>query len=1012
MTKIIDNEEEKLCNTINKEMSDVANLAFASAYFNIGGFELIKETIMSKPLRFLIGRPQDESITFEEEIVKELEEREDDLKYYATLNEAIDYFSSAKVEIRKIDGPFFHGKVYLGVSPNFSEFKQGVGILGSSNFTYAGLSTNNELNVLLTDRELVGDLIKWFNKKWSNAKDYKDEFLSFMKNYTFTHTPYEVAAKALYEYYKNDLNESENIKLLDLKRFQAISVIEAKDILSKYHGVIIADSTGLGKTRTMLALAHEAHNEHKKVLLIAPKNVLDTTWKKEMEETDVAILNSVNTEFISANPEKFVERYGDGKYNFIIVDEAHDFRSPSTNRYNALKEVILRNRAEIVLATATPVNNSLMDLYSLISLFADENSIMDLTNTTLKGYFTNNQKLLVEGKNLEMSRVLERFIVRHSRKFAQTIEPEMKFPKRVIDKNPLNYYKPGIDYSRLYDLLKQLRFMQYDLSVDRLAYLKLPNGQEISKFNEEEKKEKLKALVKTIVILNIFKRLESSHKAFIETLNSISNYLSLAKNVAERTSYFLPRSAGQEPLFDFDEQIQEDLLTNDKYNAIKEKCLLSVKEKKEFIEACDHDINLIKEILGILPNYDPKLNQFLSRMKNLLVNITDRNGIIVFSQYTATAKSIYEEIKKAFTINTYLTTGTESNDERGKNAEISDIVKKFQKNGGILISTDVLSEGQNLQNAQYVVNYDFPWNPVVLIQRVGRIDRLGSPYNTVYLINIMQADTSPDSTDSLEHFINLMRKLYLKIASIRTTIGIDAPILGEEAEPKDFGKIQKLIADGNNEILTKLEGELEQFVDDPKDKLMEIISREGEDWLKKLPQGIGAYKKYHRNGVFSLFTDGEKYYWRLKFYDDQSVLYDPNRIVSILLEGDSNVGKGKKIDYNIVVEKLKTLKEETLQEMGMEIQKLKAISILPKLTLQSKKIYERLAKLDEDLALKFRGVASKSILVKSLYDSLDKSDSEFLEKAHSLIESNSDYREDKINKETKLRRVCWCFLEK
>lgn len=150
MSRIIDNEKEKMYDILNKEIPSADELAFASAYFNIRGFGLIKDAIKDKPMSFLVGRPQDESISFEEQIVRELEENEDDPEYFNLMVEAVSYFSDAARSIKKINGPFFHGKAYIGASPSLNSVKNGIGIVGSSNFTYAGLKTNSELNVVNT----------------------------------------------------------------------------------------------------------------------------------------------------------------------------------------------------------------------------------------------------------------------------------------------------------------------------------------------------------------------------------------------------------------------------------------------------------------------------------------------------------------------------------------------------------------------------------------------------------------------------------------------------------------------------------------------------------------------------------------------------------------------------------------------------------------------------------------------------------------------------------------------
>ncbi len=1008
MSKIIDNEKEKMFGILNKELSGVDELAFASAYFNIKGFGLIKDAIKDKPLKFLVGRPQDESISFEEQIVRELEENEDDPQYYNLMTEAVAYFSDVNRSIRKKNGPFFHGKAYIGVSPSLEDAKLGVGIVGSSNFTYAGLKTNSELNVVNTDRELLNDISKWFLEKWNSAEDYKDEFLSFLNNYTVTHTPYEVVAKALYENYKNDLEESEKIKIMGLKKFQIVSLLEARRILSSYNGAVIADSTGLGKTRTMIALAHEARKDERKVLLIAPKSVLKTTWAKEMETVDTHI-DTVNSEYVSANPDEFLEKYTRKGSNFILVDEAHYFKSSSSNRYKALRDLILHNNAQVVLATATPVNNSLMDLYNLIALFAADDSIQDLTGTTLKGYFSSNQRMLIEGKSFEMSQVLERFVVRHSRKFAQTVEPDLSFPQRIIDKDENNTYKSTIPYDDLDSKLQRVHFATYDLSVDRFSSLRLPTGETISQFAEHEKKEKLKDLVKTIVILNMFKRLESSLVAFKDTVNSIKDYMVNAKSFAEKSGYFLPRSASDDPLFDFDEEIPVDIFSNDKYKDLKEKCILTQEEKEWFIRSCDEDIKLLDEIISELPEKDTKIDAILARLNKIILGLKEPNGIVIFTQYTATAMELFNAVKGT-KVRSYLTTGTKCMDASGKASDTTEIVDDFQVHGGIIVSTDVLSEGQNLQNAQYVVNYDFPWNPVVLIQRVGRIDRMGSKHDKVYLINMMLENSNKDDGQSLEHFIGLMGKLYQKITGIKATIGIDSPVLGEDADPKDFGKTQKLISEGKSDILLDLEKELEQFTNDPKDQLMEMIDQKGEEWIKSIPRGIGAFKRYDKSGLFCLFTDGEKFYWNLQFDGEKTIVSDPGEIISVLLKDGNQDTSGQKIEYGELVGKLKDLKERVRESISRESQRRKSSSSIPGLTKQAKTVYEKLIQFDEEIALKFRQLASKDTLVRSLYESLNEEN--FFEFAEGIIVKQFNANAPSDEKQLSLKRVCWCLLSK
>jgi len=1020
MTKIIDNSKETLADSLCKEFSDLHEIAIASAYFNIRGYGALKEALTGKPLLFLLGREPTESIKWEEEVLKELEEKEDDRNYFELLQQAIKYFEDPKTQIRTITGPFFHGKAFIGASPSLKEVKNGVGAVGSSNFTFGGLVYNKELNMLNTDREVVKELIQWFFNQWNDAQDFKETFLSFLKNYVTTRSPYEVVAKALYETYKANIEVStETLKLKTLYAHQILSYRDAAAKLINYGGVLIADATGLGKTRTALRLALDAIRDGKKVLLIAPKSILDTTWEDEMEKTNIH-LKCVSSEKLSSDPDSVVKRFSDR--DFIIVDEAHYFRSPSTNRYAALRDLIIKQKAQVVLATATPVNTSLMDLYFLLSLYLKEDSIIDLTGQTLKGYFTANQKRWLQHQKIEMEPVLERFIVRHSRELAKALDKEGKldFPKRVLDPDPRCKYTTNIDYQKIDELLEKMNFTYYDLSVDKLAgQMKLPDGAPISQAVETEKKESLKKLIKIIIIINIFKRLESSAEAFKATLTSLDEYITKATKYAQEKGYFVPPALKGDPLFTFDEGIPDpsELFSKQKYASIMNSLKLTPQEIKHFVAECEKDRKIIKKLIEIIPPQDKKYEQFKNRLSDIIKQIPQdsNNGVIIFSQYTTTAKYLYNALKaEKFKHKLMLTTGTVCIDCEGRHSNKTNVIREFQKNGGILVSTDVLSEGQNLQNAQYMVNYDFPWNPVVLIQRIGRIDRMLSKHKTIYVTNILPKNGDPNDPTSLEHFIGLMQKLFNRLEAIRSTIGLDASTLGEEAAPKDFG-FQQAIAKNDPTLLDAMTKELEQFTNSPMDTLAKMMSEKGLDWLQSLPQGIGAYKQGKRPGLFVLFTDGKEHYWRLKYYDkDKETVTSPNEIINTLLQGETK-NSGENISYEKLIECIVKIKQELKAEIERSKRREKTIAGFPiKATSTIKEIYDELAKSGEEgekLAVAFRKASSRQNIVTALNRA--RREGTLLQKAKELLQKEEalPIPKPEEEKETKLTRVCWCWIQ-
>ncbi|MEM3193255.1 MAG: phospholipase D-like domain-containing protein, partial [Candidatus Parvarchaeota archaeon] len=263
MTEIIDNKRKFMADKLSTEIASVSDVAIASAYFNVSGFSLLKNSLKDKPLKFLLGREPSENIAYQDEILSELEkdimENEDEYPFFDDVKEARDYFSRDDVSVKIVADRFFHGKAYMGASPSFESIKDGKGngfaSTGSSNFTYGGLKSNRELNMLTTERDAVAKLFEWFEDVWKDSKDFKKEFIDFLDNYVTSHSPLEIVAKALYETLKGQIEYASTLSLRkDLLPHQKLSVSSAWNIMEKYGGAIVADPVGLGKTRVGIAL--------------------------------------------------------------------------------------------------------------------------------------------------------------------------------------------------------------------------------------------------------------------------------------------------------------------------------------------------------------------------------------------------------------------------------------------------------------------------------------------------------------------------------------------------------------------------------------------------------------------------------------------------------------------------------------------------------------------------------------------------------------------------------------
>lgn len=1014
--KIIDNKKITLAEVLNREFPEQNEIAIATAYFNIMGYRAISEGLGDKQMKLLLGREPTERIKWEDEILRELEEFEDDPEYFKTLQKAIQYFKSEKREVRLIEGRFFHGKAYIGVSPSIKNVRRGIGIVGSSNFTYGGLVTNRELNMLNTDREVVQELCEWFEEQWGSGKEYKDEFISLLSNYSTTWSPYEVAAKALYEAYKGSLMQKEEKLLKNLFPHQQLTYIDAMAKLEKYGGVVIADSTGLGKSRVALAIAHEFIRQGIRPLLIAPKAILDTTWEGEMRSTLVRV-ETISMEMLSQNPEIVENFIGENGPKLIIVDEAHYFRRASTNRYLALQNLILKNKAKVVLMTATPINTKLMDLYSLFSLYLPDDAIADMGYHSLRNYFVLMQKNWLEGKPIDMDEVLRRFMVRHSRDLAKILDREgkIRFPKRLFDEK-LERYPIPVSLQEIDEALEKLKMPYYDLSIEKLsANFMLPDGKKLSEV-DPKLIENLKNLVKTIFKISLFKRLESSFEAFRKTVERTMKYAEVAKLYAENHGIFIPPRLKGDILKIFNGELDdesffelpspEELFKKDP--RLKEKCKLDDEEKKEFVKACESDIEIYRELIKKVEVEDKKFEFAEKRIEEIFEQLTDSQGLIIFTQFADTAHYLYSKLKDLGRVT--LVTGSGAIVE-GKARDESEAVEYFRRNGGILISTDVLSAGQNLQNAQFIMNYDFPWNPVVIIQRIGRIDRIGSPYSEVYILNLLPKNGDPDDPESLEYFLNLIGRLYQRLEMIRETIGLEASTLGEEAAPKDFS-LQLRLAKNDSKVLEVLEKQMEQFIRDPIDILVKILGEKGLDWVQKIPSGIGAIKDANFKGLFVLFTDGKDFFWRLHDFSNDKIISSPNEIVDLLLEGDSEQ-KGESIPYEELVNLLRQVKDEMKKEIEKKI--LMERTRGPRADKLIRELYDALSLSGEEgerLAAMFRKVTNQATVVRTLQDAYRKEGIDGLLKKAKEILPIAVLQEKFVEREEpkKLKRVCWCYF--
>jgi Helicase conserved C-terminal domain len=565
------------------------------------------------------------------------------------------------------------------------------------------------------------------------------------------------------------------------------------------------------------------------------------------------------------------------------VDESHNFRSSGTNRYRNLMKLLTGGRRKrVILMTATPVNNSLYDFYHQLLLLArgDERFYRPIGISSLRAYF----KAAMEG-GLEIFDLLEETTVRRSRadiRRRQEAGEEVvvsgkpvHFPERVLER--IDYDLDGTYHGLYHEItgaLERLYLVAYNLAA--YAHTKTKAIEQ-----DVQRNTALIALMKMLYL----KRLESSTAAFEESIKRQAlfqeGFLKMlrAGRLLDAASYrkLLAIEADEER----PERAEEVIST-----------LSPVSPEDYHMQRIEvgvtHDITVLESILLLLKKAreggagdggDDKLRQ----IKTALAGPLKGKKVLIFTSFHDTAAYLYKQLlsdsawqEQAGQPALGLISGDTKPDERrtlierfapmaNRPPEIPSDQPGPPDGPGIqvLVSTDVLSEGQNLQDAGVVINYDLHWNPVRLIQRAGRVDRIGSPFAHIMLYNVF-----PEA--ELESLLGLVQRLSTRIAQIDQTVGLDASVLGEVISQRSLEQLRQLHRNDQS-LLHDLERQAELVsTEEMKFPLVSYIQQIGERVVAELPLGIHSGKRYiardARPGTFMAFSAGGRHFWR--FYPD------------------------------------------------------------------------------------------------------------------------------------------------
>lgn len=822
---------------------------------NKQAYEMLERAKSHKQIREELG----------EEIKDELEKSENKYQVEEGVLKFLEWLKNGKLEIKAYPTEKIHSKVYI---MSFNEDDRDIGrvITGSSNLTQRGLVDNLEFNVELKNPSDYDFAKNKFEELWCDAVDVSDQYIETLQKDSWLRediTPYELYLKFLYEYFRQEINQEdrldhsyrpENFKEL---LYQDHAVINAKKIIEEYDGVFLSDVVGLGKTFMGTMLCQELKG---KVLVLAPPHLID-------EHNEGSWENSFRNFGFRARDykcrsigvlEKIIERNEHKDFDIILIDEAHRFRNEGNETYTRLAQICRGKK--VILVTATPYNNSPSDLLAQIKLFQPlrNSTIPNLSN--LEAFFKKLERNLQgldrqkdkaeylniskENSKLIREKVLKYLMVRRTRKeiqgnYGEDLKKQgMEFPE-IAKPDPIFYEfntrEDLVFFKTLERISKEFKYARYT----PLLYLK----KELRHAESLAQKNMMKFMKMLLV-----KRLESSFYAFRQSLNRFSlSYKRVIDEWENGNVYVSSKDINK--IFDLldqnDLQGVETLL-----EAGRAEKYSTNDFQEEYIEYLKSDYQILKEISKMWEDIDrdPKVLTFKEKLAK---KETVKNGkSIIFTESKETAQYLAQELEEVFPNQVLLFSGSSSASDRDiVIANFDGNAKNKKDDYKILITTDVLSEGSNLHQANVVINYDIPWNPTRIMQRVGRINRVNTEHKKIYTYTFFPSDQGNDE-------IKLRECAEAKIASFISLLGSDAQLLTEQEEVEAHSLfnilISKEVIEGESEGESELKylQEIRKIRDD-NSPLFEKI--------KKLPKKARTGRKYNesQNKLLTYFRKGK-----------------------------------------------------------------------------------------------------------------------------------------------------------
>jgi len=784
-------------------------------------------------------------IEFLSEIKSDIQEADYNEEVEKGMLQFVEDIATKKIEIKAHPSKRLHAKIYIFRPEGWNEHKNGSVITGSSNLTENGLGDsetfNYEFNVLLHYYEDVKFATDEFEKLWQEGVSILPSEIEKLKEETYIHdqfTPFEVYIKFLIEYFGRsvDFDASSVTDLPEgFKRlsYQIDAVNEGFKLLQKHNGFFLSDVVGLGKTvvGTLIAkkffYSNDFPNHISHTLIVVPP-ALKPNWEETLEKFQLSnyrIITNGSLHLITDAE----------KYDLIIVDEAHKFRNDTAEAYSQLQKICKTrsrrkqkdgSRAEkkVMLISATPLNNRPEDIANQVYLFQDsKDSSLEVSN--LQHFFRiqiDEYKKLKTNPNVKEVQAGVKVIYEKIRKMV--IQP-LTVRRTRTDLNAHELYsadlkKQGIIFPEIerpgkifYELDQELDDL-YDktmllLSDDKqgIKYLRY----QAIKFLKAEKKEKYsnadvasQALARIMKVL-LVKRIDSSFHAFKASLNRFTLATEAMCRMFENGRVFIaPNLNVNEYIM---EEREDELLTK----------ILSLQETDPTIEICSpsdfldgfyeglvRDLKILQELNEAWSHVkqDPKLDEFIQRLNTELLSskINPSNKLVVFSESKETTTYLVQKLKESGredVLEVYADNRDKLKQTVKENFDANIPRTDYKNDYNIIIATEVLAEGINLHRSNVIVNYDTPWNSTRLMQRIGRVNRIGSVAPKVFIYNFYP-------TAKVNSDIELEKRAIMKLQAFHSALGEDSEIYSPDEETQTFGLFDKAVEDGGDEKLAFL----------------------------------------------------------------------------------------------------------------------------------------------------------------------------------------------------------------